>query len=376
MDIYDLTEATARTVLSDSNDYPAAHDTSTSSPPAATPPGLDIADLWQCVLNSPHLDRFKATSFVPTGTVFGIGEGACYRVDKGEVNREGGGRVLAIKYLKATENPLKEVDDVESRRSVETVLRELRVLTHDPIRECENIVQLLGYGSRTVGEHISLFLVAEFAGHGTLRGYLGKKRKAGETVSVAEKIKFCTDIANGLAALHSCGVAQGDVKLENTLVFETDSGEMVAKLSDFGHSILDDESRYVGTTIFNPPAVRQGKLTSTLREDHYKCDIFSYGLMVWEIIQDGQRYVDPRHRDNPITWLNGLLKDDLLRLALLATRELLLADPAKITLLQRVLESTLRDDAADRVTIQEVMKIFNLERKFVANERLVYQDQN
>ncbi|OAF58352.1 hypothetical protein VC83_06591 [Pseudogymnoascus destructans] len=103
-----------------------------------------------------------------------------------------------------------------------------------------------------------------------------------------------------------------------------------------------------------------------MREDHYKCDIFSYGLMVWEIVQDGKRYVDRRHREDPITWLNGLPRDDLLRLALLATQELLPADAAKITLLQKVLESTLRDDAADRVTVGEVMKLFNLEREFVA----------
>ncbi|KFY47026.1 hypothetical protein V494_00201 [Pseudogymnoascus sp. VKM F-4513 (FW-928)] len=369
MDIYDLTEATARTVLSDSNDYPLAHDTSTSGPAAAvTPPGLDIADVWQFVLSSRHLERFKATSFVPTGTVFGIGEGACYRVDKGEINREGGGRVLAIKYLKTTEHSSRAVDDVESRRSIETVLRELRVLTHGPIRECENIVQLIGYGSRTVGEHISLYLVAEFAAHGTLRGYLGMKRKAGEKVSVVEKIGFCSGIASGLAALHACGVAQGDVKLENTLVCETEGGGVVAKLSDFGHAILDDASRYIGTSIFNPPEVRLGKSTSMLREDHYKCDIFSYGLMVWEIVQDGKRFVDPQHKDDPITWLNGLPRNDLLRRALLATQELLPADPAKITLLQRVLDSTLRDDAADRVTIREVMKLFNLEREFVATE--------
>ncbi|OBT38638.1 hypothetical protein VE00_11060, partial [Pseudogymnoascus sp. WSF 3629] len=369
MDIYDLTEATARTVLSDSNDYPAGDDTSGFSSAAATPPGLDLADVWQFVFRCPDLDRFKSTTFMPTETVYGIGEGACYRVDRVGLNREGDARVLAVKYLKATEHPSRKVDDVESRRSIETVLRELRVLTHNPIRECENIVQLVGYGSRIVGEHISMYLVAEFAAHGTLKGYLGKKREAGEKVSVVEKIKFCSGIANGLAALHASGIAQGDVKLENTLVCETDTGEIVAKLSDFGHSILDDESRYIGTTIFNPPALRQGKSTSTLREDHYKCDIFSYGLMVWEIVQDGKSYVDRQHREDPITWLNGLPRDDLLRLALLATRDLLpAADASKVTLLQKVLESTLRDDAADRVTIREVMKLFNLEREFVAKE--------
>ncbi|OBT82687.1 hypothetical protein VE02_09325 [Pseudogymnoascus sp. 03VT05] len=310
MDIYDLTAATARTVLSDFNSYPAADDTSGSSSAAATPPGLDLADVWQFVFRCPDLDRFKTTTFMPTDTVYGIGEGACYRVDKVGLNREGDARVLAIKYLKATEHPSRKVDDVESRRSIETVLRELRVLTHNLIRECENIVQLIGYGSHIVGEHISMYLVAEFAAHGMLKGCPGKKRKAGEKVSVVEKIKFCSGIANGLAALHASGIAQGNVKLENTLVCETDTGEIVAKLSDFGHSILDDESRYIGTTMFNAPAVRQGKSTSTLREDHYK-----------------------------------------------------------FTLLQNVLESTLRDNAADRVTIREVMKFFNLEREFVATEK-------
>lgn len=369
MDIYDLTQATERTVLSDSDDYLRQQDTSASKSSVITPLGLDIADVWQFVLNAPKLHRFKATSFLSTGMVFGIGEGACYRVDKGEVNREGRGRFVAIKYLKITEHLSRKIDEVESSRSIGTVLRELRILTHEPIWDCENIVQLFGYGSRTVGEHISLYLVAEFAAHGTLRAYLERQRQRGEKVSIVEKIKFCSDIANGLAALHSCGVAQGDVKLENMLVCTTTGGDLVAKLSDFGHSTLDDKSRYIGTTIFNAPELRQGKSTSTLRSDHYKCDIFSYGLAVWEIVQDGQRYLDPAHRGDPITWLNGLPKDDLLRIALLAVQKLLPADASKIILLQKVLEFTLRDNAEDRVTMLEVLKIFNLERPFVINER-------
>ena len=364
MDIYDLTQTTERTILSDSNDHDVVASISSGAPAA---PGLDIADVWQFVLNDPKLDRFKPSKFMPTGTVYGIGEGACYRVDKGELNQTGGGRVVAIKYLKLTERLSKAVDIGESNRSIETVLRELRILTHDPIRECSNIVQLLGYGSRTVGEVISLYLVAEFAAHGTLRDYLSK-RKTDRKVSVPQKIKFCNDIAKGLAALHACGVAQGDMKLENTLICISENDELIAKLSDFGHSILDDESRYIGTAIFNAPEVRSGRQVSTLRADHYRCDIFSYGLMVWEIVQDGCRYVDPRHRKDPITWLGGLPKDDLLRMALLATQELLPADAAKISLLQKVLESTLRDDAEDRSTVQGVLKLFNLERAFVASE--------
>jgi serine/threonine protein kinase len=364
MDIYDLTQLTERTILSDSNDHDVSPQVSSS---ASAPPGLDIADVWQFVLNAENLDRFKPSKFLPIGTVYGIGGGACYRVDKGELNHEGGGRLVAIKHLKLTEKEGKGVDSHESTRSVETVLRELRILTHDPIRQSVNIVQLLGYGSRTVSDNISIYLGAEFAAHGTLREYLNKK--SDPKVSITEKIKLCSDIANGLATLHACGVVQGDMKLENTLVCISDTGSVVAKLSDFGHSILDDDSRYIGTAIFNAPEVRSGRQTSTLRADHYKCDLFSYGLMVWETVQDGQRYVDPRHRENPITWLNELPKDDLLRMALLATQGLLPSDAAKVSLLQRVLESTLKDEPEDRLTVEEVLKLFNLERPFVATTK-------
>ncbi|KAG4433091.1 hypothetical protein IFR05_011431 [Cadophora sp. M221] len=357
--IYDVTESFNRTILSDSNNPGPAIQT-LGLPSTPTPLGLDIADVWQFVLAVPNLNRYRPISFNPTGTLFNIGQGACYRVDRGEFNKEGGGQIVAIKYLKATEHPSREIDHAESSRSIETVLRELRILTHDPVRECPNIVRLLGYGSRDVGQHISLYLVAEFATHGTLRDYLQKERD--QKVGVVKKIKFCSDIANGLAALHASGVADGDMKLENTLLCEGENGNLIAKLSDFGHSILDDESRYIGTAIYNAPEVRQGRSNSTLREDHFKCDIFSYGLMVWEIVQDGRRYLETKYQDDPITWLKNLPRDDLFRMALLAVRGLLPADGAKITLLQNILEVTLRDDPSVRALTQDILKLFSLER--------------
>ena len=358
MDLDSLTYATQRTVLSDSNH----HD---NTPPAkrAAQHGLDIADVWQFVLNSPYLQRFTPIKFDHTGTIYGIGQGACYRVDKHKLHQDSG-RIVAVKYLKLTEQSSTEVSSGESNRSIATVLRELRILTHQPIRSNANIVRLLGYGSRAIGKHLSLYLVVEFAEHGTLGDYL---KKIG-TVSIGEKVKFCHDIANGLAGLHSCGVAQGDLKLENTLLFTTDKGELLVKLSDFGHSILDDESRYIGTAIFNPPEVRHGSLASTKRVEYYKCDIFSYGLMVWEIIQDGRRYVDFKQYKDPKTWLNGLPKDDLLRMSLQATQELAPDHPSKIILFQKVLESSLRDNPEDRYTVYEILKLFNLERPFILDK--------
>jgi serine/threonine protein kinase len=363
-DIHNLTLATGRTILSDSDDNGGSY--SPRLLPAPAIHELDIADVWQFVLNSHQLDRFTPSKFLPSATVYGIGEGACYRIDKCELSQETG-RAVAVKYLKLTEQAQNNTESGESNRSIATVLRELRILTHDPIRDSPNIVRLLGYGSRSVGERLSLYLVAEFATFGTLRDYLIKQPNG--AVSITEKITFCHDIANGVAVLHSCGVVQGDLKLENTLVFTSNNGEILVKLSDFGHSILDDTSRYVGTAIFNAPEVRRGRLSSTSRVNHYKCDIFSYGLTVWEIIQDGRRYIDFTKLKDPLSWLNGLPKDDLLRNALLATHALLPADTSKAVLFQNVLERTLKDSPGDRETIQGLLKLFNSERPFIASER-------
>jgi hypothetical protein len=91
--------------------------------------------------------------------------------------------------------------------------------------------------------------------------------------------------------------------------------------------------------------------------------------MVWEIIQDGRRYVDFTKLKDPLTWLNELPKDDLLLKALLATQDLLPADASKVVFFQSVLEYTLKDNPNDRRTIDGIMKLFNSERPFVSAER-------
>lgn len=184
----------------------------------------------------------------------------------------------------------------------------------------------------------------------------------GDGLSVTEKSKLCDGVVIGLAVLHASGVIHGDVKLENVLVFASDEGEIVAKLSDFGHSILDDESRYLGTGIFNSPEIRGGILGKGSKEDYYKCDMFSYGLLVWEVVRDGRRYVDFKQKGDPIVWLNSLMKNDLLRMALLDTHEMENDQPPKVELVKKVLECTLEDDPRERANTREVLRLFSSER--------------
>ena len=49
---------------------------------------------------------------------------------------------------------------------------------------------------------------------------------------------LCLDIARGLSSLHQAGLVHGDVKAENVLVCSSPSRRYLAKISDFGFSVV------------------------------------------------------------------------------------------------------------------------------------------
>ncbi|CZT07711.1 uncharacterized protein RAG0_13061 [Rhynchosporium agropyri] len=75
-----------RTTLSDSNNFSPAPVPTQGRTSTSAPADLDIADVWQFVLNTHGLTRYRSISFNSVGTIYDIGQGACYRVDKGEIN--------------------------------------------------------------------------------------------------------------------------------------------------------------------------------------------------------------------------------------------------------------------------------------------------
>jgi serine/threonine protein kinase len=101
-----------------------------------------------------------------------------------------------------------------------------------------------------------------------------------------------------LQALHSCGIAHGDIKTENTLVFENNTStaqNWTAKLSDFGSSILHlnkstpdgrSHEEFRGTPYYRPPELSSGP--RRLPKDQVKsADIWCWGMLVWEVMLNG-----------------------------------------------------------------------------------------
>lgn len=132
-------------------------------------------------------------------------------------------------------------------------------------------------------------LVMEIMTLGSLHGAI--QEKASFILPVDIRIQVMLDVIQGLEYLHGLNCIHGDVKSPNVLLTE-DGGSLRAKLSDFGFSHIrhrpDSTSiasavslKWAAPELFEKPAV----ITPS-------ADIYSYGVVVWELLTLKQPFSD------------------------------------------------------------------------------------
>ena len=137
----------------------------------------------------------------------------------------------------------------------------------------------------------------ELAEEGTLRQYLSRHK-----MNVRQGLELCGDVISGLYEIHLCGICHGDVKLDNILVSSFDFqhatryGRPVAKVSDFGHSLMlaseqASVNQYCGTVGYAPPETYLPD-EKNLAVDIRKCDLWALGLACWELLANGVPYYE------------------------------------------------------------------------------------
>ncbi|KAJ6031533.1 ankyrin [Penicillium herquei] len=172
-----------------------------------------------------------------------------------------------------------------TRHAMKAALMELYALMHEPLRQHPNIVDLLGlaWGSNYFdSSHRLPVLVVEYADHGSLADLQHRYDLMPST-----RHQLGLDIGRGLQMLHQCGIIHGDVKSENVLIFNHPDREYIAKLSDFGFSMVKeaaDSKVYVGgTRPWKAPEAKHPVPKHFLPA----IDIYSYGLLLWRLASDG-----------------------------------------------------------------------------------------
>ncbi|KAJ5462447.1 hypothetical protein N7530_010652 [Penicillium desertorum] len=165
------------------------------------------------------------------------------------------------------------------------VQTELSALVHGPLARHPNMVKLLGlaWGSNPFNPlHRLPMIVVEYAQFGSLSDL--QKRQA---LNSGTKLSICLDVALGLEALHRCGIVHGDLKSENVLVFPDERCYFIAKLADFGFSIVEKTANETvsigGTWLWKAP-----ETDHAIELYHLKyTDVYFFGLMVWRVACDG-----------------------------------------------------------------------------------------
>lgn len=113
------------------------------------------------------------------------------------------------------------------------------------------------------------------------------------------------DVAAGIQALHDNNFIHGDVKMHNVLVYgnrdDSSLRPQVAKLADFEAALFrrdveESNASYLGTTIYNAPEISgHRQLDHSSQCDLYKkADAYSFGLLLWEVMKNGEPFIDKK----------------------------------------------------------------------------------
>jgi serine/threonine protein kinase len=174
--------------------------------------------------------------------------------------------------------------DVFRKEYYETVLQELRVLLHPNLRCHDNIINLFGLDFQEDYDDCSIawpVLFMENAEYGTLDTLQ-------QDIYLDPELSrlLLLDVARGIQALHQCNIIHGDVKSENVLICRHKARPYVARLSDFGLSLinpdaLNDKHRLPGGTfLWQAPEFDHDLSVNGLRQT----DVYSFGLTMWRVL--------------------------------------------------------------------------------------------
>ena len=202
------------------------------------------------------------------------------------------GRKVAVKML-----PALYAADPHAVRRFEQEARAAAALNHPGI--------LSVYDSGV--HHGSPYLVTELLEGTTLRQCLEKQR-----LPIDSAVRYAVEIALGLAAAHERGIVHRDIKPENLFVTTADT----IKILDFGLAKLTQAPNasqsllamtrdgtmpnlVLGTLGYMAPEQARGQ------ELDYRADIFSFGCVLFEMLEGRPAFV----RDTPADTISAVLND-------------------------------------------------------------------
>ena len=148
------------------------------------------------------------------------------------------------------------------------------------------------------GDDGTPYIAMEFLQGESLREFL-KERGA---LPLPEAAEILQQTARGMNAAHKMGIIHRDLKPDNIFLTQSEDGEMVVKVVDFGIAKLRESPIHTQTGIvLGTPAYMSSEQARGMRSDELdaRSDIYSLGVVVYEMLTGRL----PFHSDSPVEFL-------------------------------------------------------------------------
>ncbi|KAL8461866.1 hypothetical protein ACS0TY_033093 [Phlomoides rotata] len=172
----------------------------------------------------------------------------------------------------------------EQERLTNEFWREAEILSklHHP-----NVVAF--YGVVQDGPGGTLATVTEFMVNGSLRHVLLRKDRH---LDRRKRLIIAMDAAFGMEYLHSKNIVHFDLKCDNLLVNLKDPSRPICKVGDFGLSKIKRNTLVSGGVRGTLPWMAPELLNGSSNKVSEKVDVFSFGIVLWEILTGEEPYAN------------------------------------------------------------------------------------
>ncbi|CZR44078.1 uncharacterized protein FPRO_13872 [Fusarium proliferatum ET1] len=174
-----------------------------------------------------------------------------------------------------------DLNSARSRKMWSSMAMELQILRNKFIKDHPNIVQLLGICWKSVKDGVLMPSFVLEAAEIDLEKFLDNPK----AVEYRKVLGLAVDIATGVRALHDVGIIHGDIKPANVLIFKDPQLTYVAKIADFGSSLLRSDIKSPMKLPFGSGFWQAPECRDHLDGDQLtKADVYSVGLVLWRLL--------------------------------------------------------------------------------------------